>query len=199
MQISVTFRHMGATDALKEYARDRMERIKKYFPDPIHCHVVLTSERHVHRADVNVQLHNGFRIAGHESTENMYSSIDLVSAKIERQARRYKEKLRGHKVREMDSLPVIHYVIEDEALDGAGTGTGAAETAPAAQVPEAKPTVVSREQVDARPMTVSEAIMQLNLLHADFHVFRNEETGQISVVYRRADGAFGLIETAPAS
>jgi putative sigma-54 modulation protein len=182
---------MGATDALKEYARDRMERIKKYFPDPIFCHVVLTSERHVHRADVNVQLHNGFRIAGHESTENMYSSIDMVSAKIERQARRYKEKLRGHKVRQLESVPILHTVLEAQPE--------VSPEAPEAVVPPAEsvPTVVSREQVEATPMTVGEAIMQLNLLHADFHVFRNEDSGQICVVYRRGDGAFGLIETAP--
>ncbi len=189
MQISVTFRHMGATDALKEYARDRMERIKKYFPDPIFCHIVLTADRHAHRADVNVQLHNGFRIAGHESTKNMYSSIDMVSAKIERQARRYKEKLKGHKVRSMESMPVIHTVFETPE-----------EPVPVEpQVPPTMPvpTVVSREQVEATPMSVPEAIMQLELLHADFHVFRNEESGQISVVYRRSDGAFGLIETAP--
>jgi len=188
MQVSITFRHMDATDALKEYAHDRLERIKKYFPDtdPIACDVVLTTEKnnHRHRVDVNVQLHNGFRLAGHESTENMYSSIDMVSAKIERQARRYKEKLRGHKVRDITPLAVFHSVIETP------------EESEEPVEPKKDSNVVAREQVEARAMTVDEAIMQLNLLHADFHVFRNEESkGQISVVYRRPDGAFGLIET----
>ena len=105
MQFSVTFRHMEATEALKNYAKDRLGRIKKYFPDPIACHVVLSTERHNHRVDVNLQLHNGFKVAGHESTENMYSSIDLVSAKIERQVRRYKDKLREHKPRELAAVP----------------------------------------------------------------------------------------------
>jgi putative sigma-54 modulation protein len=73
MQFSVTFRHMDATEALKNYAKERFERIKKYFPDPIACHVVLSTERYNHRVDVNLQLHNGFKIAGHEITENMYS------------------------------------------------------------------------------------------------------------------------------
>ncbi len=97
MQFSVTFRHMEATEALKDYAKEKVQRIRKYFPDPIAVHVVMSTERYNHRADVNVQLHNGLKIAGSEATENMYSSIDLVVAKIERQVRRYKDKLRDHK------------------------------------------------------------------------------------------------------
>ena len=65
MQFAVTFRHMEPTDALKSYARERMERVKKYLPDPIACHVVLSTERHNHRIDVSFQLHNGLSIAGH--------------------------------------------------------------------------------------------------------------------------------------
>jgi len=99
MQFAVTFRHMEPTEALKAYARERMERVRKYLPDPISCHVVLSTERHNHRIDVSFQLHNGLSIAGHETTENMYSSIDLVIAKIERQVRKYKGKLEGMRAR----------------------------------------------------------------------------------------------------
>ena len=99
MQFAVTFRHMEPTEALKEYSRERMERVRKYLPDPISCHVVLSTERHHHRIDVTFQLHNGLAVAGHETTENMYSSIDLCIAKIERQVRKYKGKLEGMKAR----------------------------------------------------------------------------------------------------
>lgn len=184
MQFSVTFRHMDATEALKNYARDRLGRIKKYFPDPIACHVVMSTERYNHRVDVNLKLHNGFKIAGHETTENMYSSIDMVSAKIERQVRRYKDKLRQHKQREHTPIPILHSVISEPEE---------AEQEPQAPEPE-QHNVIKREHFDARPMSPSEAIMQMNLLHEQFHVFRNDETGQINVVYRREDGAFGLIE-----
>ena len=190
MQFSVTFRHMDATDALKSYAKDRLEKIRKYFPDPIMIHVVMSTERFHHKVDVNVQLHNGFKLAGTETTENMYSSIDLVSAKIERQVRRYKEKLRAHKVRELSPLPVVHTVVEEAPapLDGA--------EAPATSE-HAPPVVVTRETVRAEPMSASEAIMQLNLIDAAFLIFRNDQTGLINVVYKRNDGAYGLIETAP--
>src|SRR3954467_7329056 len=119
MQFAVTFRHMEPTDALKSYARERMERVRKYLPDPISCHVVLSTERHKHRIDVTFQLHNGLSVAGHETTENMYSSIDLCIAKIERQVRKYKGKLEGMKARphNVHALPWSHSIVS-EAFGG---------------------------------------------------------------------------------
>jgi putative sigma-54 modulation protein len=192
MQFSVTFRHMDASDALREYAKDRMDRIKKYFPDPIACHVVMSTERYNHRVDVKLQLHNGLQIAGHEATEDMYSSIDLVIAKIERQVRRYKGKLRDHKLRsDFTPLPFEHVVLEEAPPEA-----DALDEPPAAPV---GPRVVKRDKFFANPLTVDDAIMQLNLTHAQFLVFRNASGGDVNVVYRREDGSYGLIETAPKS
>src|SRR5512138_699487 len=115
MQFAVTFRHMEPTDALKNYAKERMERVRKYLPDPISCHVVLSTERHNHRIDVTFHLHNGLSVAGHEITENMYSSIDLCIAKIERQVRKYKGKLEGMKARphHVQALPWSHSIVSE--------------------------------------------------------------------------------------
>lgn len=184
---------MEGSDALKGYAQKRMERLKKYFPDPIACHVTMSTERYNHRVDVNLQLHNGFKIAGHESTENMYSSIDMVTAKIERQVRRYKDKLRHRKVRAMSPVPVFHSLIEEGRDEAAAEASAVVESLP--QSSPAPPSVIKREQMDAGPMSVAEAIMQLNLLHGQFYVFRNDESGQINVVYRHDSGGYGLIET----
>ncbi len=238
MQFSVTFRHVEATDALKEYARERMEKIRKYFPDPIAVHVVMSTERgYNHRVDVTMQLHNGLTVAGRESSESMYSSLDLVTAKIERQVRRYKDKLRSHKVKNhLPSVPWSHTVLAegeasrngqseahaaaddaiDPAVDGAMTDEAVSSTADGAESPGpglaagsidepipvalAEPKVVKTEQFHADPMSVSEAIMQLNLLHKEFLVFRHDESGLVNVVYRRGDDSYGLIEaTAPTS
>src|SRR3954468_17359824 len=112
MNISVTFRHMDATEALKDYAKEKVERIRKYFPDPIKSHVVLACDRgYNHIADVTITLFNGIVIKGEESTEDMYSSIDLVMAKIERQVRRYKEKLRGHRPAHGELRELLHSVV----------------------------------------------------------------------------------------
>src|SRR5205823_11904496 len=130
MQFAVTFRHMEPTDALKAYAKERMERVRKYLPDPIACHVVLSTERHNHRIDVSFQLHNGLAIAGHETTENMYSSIDLCIAKIERQVRKYKGKLEVMRARphHVQALPWSHSIIDEAFHELNDGGNGKAVT-----------------------------------------------------------------------
>ena len=186
MQLSVTFRHMEGSDALKDHARDKLEKIKKFFPDPISAHVVLSTERgYQHCADVNIQLHNGLVIKGSETSEDMYSSIDLVMAKIERQVRRYKEKIRGHKDKaDLSSIPVAYHVLAGE------------EHVEGEEVVEAKPhTIIHTEHIPARTMSVDEALMQMNLLGQAFLVFRNVQSSHVNVVYKRDDGNYGLIET----
>lgn len=180
MQFSLTFRHMDATDALKNYTEDRLQRITKYFPDPISCNVVLSASPLRHRVDVTLTLHNGFQVAGHETTENMYSSIDLVAAKIERQVRKYKDKLRAHKGRDSNRMPITHSVVTEPDHEQGQLDSPTA--------------LVKREQIHAEPMTVSDAIMQINLLHKAFYVFLNDDNGQLSVIYRREGDEFGLIE-----
>jgi putative sigma-54 modulation protein len=200
MQFAVTFRHMEPTEALKSYARERMERVRKYLPDPISCHVVLSTERHNHRIDVTFQLHNGLAVAGHETTENMYSSIDLCIAKIERQVRKYKGKLEGMKARPhgVQALPWSHSIVSEafEGVDGKANGhatTAAQDHGTTMPSPEFQ--VVRTEKFHAQPMSVADAIVQLNLLHEPFLVFRHDTDGRVAVVYKRDDGAYGLIET----
>ena len=196
MQFAVTFRHMEPTESLKAYARERMERIKKYLPDPIACHVTFSAERHNHRIDVTFQLHNGLSVAGHETTENMYSSIDLCIAKIERQVRKYKGKIEEQRTRphHVEPLPWSHSIV-NEAFRGVA--------APASSPPEAESspefTVVKTEKFHAQPMSVPDAIVQMNLLGEQFLVFQMPNGGGVAVVYRRDDGTYGLIDTGNAS
>ena len=206
MQFAVTFRHMEPTDALKAYARERMERVRKYLPDPISCHVVLSTERHNHRIDVTFQLHNGLSVAGHETTENMYSSIDLCIAKIERQVRKYKGKLEGMRARphHVVAMPWSHSIIDEafhELNDLEKNGNGHARIMPKTDLAASQPefTVVKTEKFHAQPMSVSDAIVQLNLLHEPFLVFRHDTDGRVAVVYKRDDGSYGLIETPTAT
>ncbi len=200
MQFAVTFRHMEPTDALKAYAKERMERVRKYLPDPISCHVVMSTERHNHRIDVTFQLHNGLSVAGHETTENMYSSIDLCIAKIERQVRKYKGKLEGMKARphHVQALPWSHSIVNEAFNHVEEQTNGKSSVVPSHHDAAMHPpefTVVKTEKFHARPMSVADAIVQLNLLHEPFLVFRHDSDGRVAVVYKREDGAYGLIET----
>jgi putative sigma-54 modulation protein len=196
MQLSITFRHMDASDAVRDYAKEKVERIRKYFPDPIKGHVVFSCDGgYTHVADVQITLHNGIVIKGVEATEDMYSSIDLVMAKIERQVRRYKERIRNHKPSQGPARLMRQRVFAVEEMVRAAQ-VEVAEVAPAeAPAPQAAPRIIKEEKYIARPMSVEDAIMQLNLMHEPFLCFNNAKTHEVNVIYRRDDGSYGLIET----
>ncbi|HEY3359739.1 MAG TPA: ribosome-associated translation inhibitor RaiA [Polyangia bacterium] len=199
MRVNVTFRHMEATEPIKEYAQEKLERIKKYFPDPITAHVVLSTERgYQHVADVNITLHNGLTLQGEEITEDMYSSIDLVMAKIERQIRKYKDKIRSHKPAAGTTIPVREMILDSESLEPMTLPDDLAKEVAAAEAAGAAPKVIKSNKFFAKEMTVDEAVMQMNLAGSEFLVFMNSATKEVNVVYKRQDGNYGLIETGSA-
>ena len=201
MQLSTTFRHMDASQAVREYAAEKLEKIRKYFnKDPISAHAVFAVERGFHHvADINITLPNGILINAKETTEDMYSSIDLATARIERQVRKWKEKIRDHKPHGGPVAPFRELVIPaDEIEPRPSASVDAAPHAPpstAAPAPSPGFRVVKDETFTARSMKVEDAVMQLNLLGDELLVFTDAETQGISVLYRRKDGNYGLIET----
>ncbi|MCB2190390.1 MAG: ribosome-associated translation inhibitor RaiA [Deltaproteobacteria bacterium] len=178
MQIQVTFRHVDASEAVKEYAREKVGKLQKYLDGPLEASVTLSVEKHRHLAEVNI-IASGLKIHGSETTGDLYSAIDLVMDKLEKQIRRYRDKLkdvsrRAHK--ELAEQPVKVDIFEAESL------------------PEKSPHVIMSQSMTAKPMDADEAAMQLDLSEDDFLVFINERTNSLNVLYRRADGNFGLIE-----
>ncbi len=186
MQTSVTFRHMEPSEPLKQHVLDKLQRIRKFFPDPIRAQIVLSLERYLHKVDIIITLHNGIAIKGKELTEDMYSAIDQVMEKIERQVRRYKDRIDSHRPAPGPEVLVHYEVMEPVGEDGKAVSA-------AATAPEYK--VVKSSKFFARPMTVDQAIMQMNLLGNDFLVFTNADSKDVNVVYKRGDGNYGLIET----
>lgn len=188
MQMNITFRQMDASDSLKEYAREKVERVNKYLDRAGEAHVVLSLERHLHHADITI--HSGrFVLRGREKSEDMYASLDLAMDKIERQLLRYKERLKNHHGRErvhhrhelMNQVKVRHNVVEvpnPEATEESVVG----------------PRIIRTNELLASAMTVEEAVMQMDLMNNDFLVFTNAGTKEMNIVYRRKDGHYGLIE-----
>jgi putative sigma-54 modulation protein len=197
MQLSTTFRHMEASQGVREYAAEKLDTIKKYFhKDPISAHAVFSVERGFnHVADIHITLPNGIVINAKEVTEDMYSSIDLAAARIERQVRKWKEKIRDHKPHAGPDAEFRQFVIPAEEFEPApAPAPGVAPPAkPAAASPGFR--VVKDETFSARSMKVEDAVMQLNLLGDELIVFTDAGTQCISVLYRRKDGNYGLIET----
>lgn len=203
MQLNITFRNLDSSDALKEYAKEKVERVHKYLDRAGGAHVVLSLERHLHHADITIQS-GAFLLRGREKSEDMYASIDLAMDKIERQLRRYKEKLKNHHGRErvhhrqdlMNQLRVRYDVV---AIPEPGEGQELLPERGEAPAPPPGPQIIRSNEFLAKPMTVEDAVMQMDLMNNDFLVFTNVTSNEMNVVYRRKDGHYGLIEASAAA
>ncbi|MBW1701531.1 MAG: ribosome-associated translation inhibitor RaiA [Deltaproteobacteria bacterium] len=176
MDITVTFRHTEPMESLKAYAEDKVSKIKKYLDFPMEAHIVLTVEKFRHQADVTLDV-NGTRIKAVEETGDMYSAIDQVMDKIEKQVKRRLSKMRR---RRSENLKREGGIIGEEADEITVLG-------------QDEP-VIEVEKMVAKPMDPEEAAMQLNLSRREFLVFRNAGSSEINVIYKRGDGNLGLIE-----
>ena len=177
MQIAVTFRHMETSDPLRDYVEEKLDRVKKYIEEPIDAQVVMSVEKKIrHRAEITL-VAKGVTIKGSEETNDMYAAIDAVVDKIERQLKRYKEKLKDHKPSSGRERQIQKSIFAAESFDEGSN----------------EPVIVRSHSFPVKPMSVEEAVMQMDLMHKDFLVFTDDESEEINVVYRRKDGNYGLI------
>lgn len=173
MVVTVNGKNIEVTDALREYAEKKVSKIAKFFEkSPRGAQVTLSTERGKHIVEITIQV-DGLLLRGEEKTGDMYGSIDGSIDKIERQIRKYKTRI-NRKFREDNQI--------------------VANLAPAPQEEAGEPQIKRTKRFAMKPMTVEEAVMQMDLLAHDFYVFTNGETDQVNVVYKRKDGHYGLIE-----
>lgn len=174
MQISVTFKNLDSSENLKSYIQEKLDRFDKFLDNPAEANVVLSVEKFRHIAEINV---NGDRlnINGKEETNDMYSAIDMVMDKLEKQIKKNKEKNRGYRGG-LKSKPISSSAeIADSIPDEAGKH-------------------LKIKNIEFKPMDVEEAIMQMDLLNNNFLVFTDARTEKVNVLYRRNDGGYGLIQ-----
>jgi putative sigma-54 modulation protein len=170
---------MEQSDALKSYVDEKLDRVKKYIDEPIVAQTYLTVEKIRHIAEITLGA-KGVTIKASEATNDMYASIDAVVDKIERQLRRYKERLKGHKPpADMHPREGRKTIVQAESLEL-----------------QQEPVVIRSEPISIKPMSVDEAVMQMDLMHKEFLVFTDAATENLNVLYRRKDGNYGLIEPA---
>lgn len=172
MQISVTFRQIEPSEALKNYVTDRLSKFKRYLEGPVEAHVVLGLEKFRHLADVTIDS-NGRIIKGREENTDMYAAIDLVMDKIDMQLKKFRDKQRGAK--------------GDRTARSAAALEAAAEEAPA------RPPL-RRKQVEVTPLQVDDAVELMQTGGEDLLVFTNVASGGLNILYRRQDGNFVLVE-----
>ncbi|MFA5353674.1 MAG: ribosome-associated translation inhibitor RaiA [Thermodesulfovibrionales bacterium] len=172
MNIIVNGRHLEITPALKSYAEEKIGRFDKYLSNITEAVVTLSVEKYRHKAEVLLKV-NGSMIQAEEVTGEVYSAIDEVVEKLEKQVVRHKEKLLSY--RKGDKKPL-------EAAEAEGAAD--------------EPQIIKRKSFDMKPMAPEDAVIQMELLNKDFFIFTNQSSNDINVVYLRKDGNYGLIEPA---
>jgi putative sigma-54 modulation protein len=186
LHVIVQGKHLDVTPALREYAEEKVGRISRYFDQVQEAQVVLSVERRdgmgkAQIVEVTV-WGDGLVLRGEEASQDMYASIDLVFDKLRKQIEKYRSKLIERR-----------RISESRRKDRLAEAIRAEQRRPDID-PEAETSIVRTKRFAMKPMTADDAVMQLELLGHDFFVFRNSETMEVNVVYRRDDGKYGLIE-----
>jgi putative sigma-54 modulation protein len=177
MKVDYTGRQIEVTRAIQKFTEDHLRKIRKILGEMIEVHVILTVEKYRHVAEINLKSRS-FKFNGIEETHDMYTSINAVLEKIQRQAIKHKGKKIAKK-RKPASQPLL---------------LGARSRTESSPTNSDTPRVIRSKSFAAKPMTVEEAVHEVTASRNEFLVFRNSESERVSVVYRRKDGNFGLIE-----
>lgn len=197
MQVSVAFRHMDTSTALQSYATKKLDSIlSKYITgQDVQSQIVFSTERFWHIANFTINV-NGLTIKAVERTEDMYASVDLALDRLQRQLRRYKERIRDHKPSAKERMFTMN-ILAQQAWQ-AREGDDATEPQTAASDDATPPMSVVKKETYAAPyLSPEEALMQLHLRDAEFFVFTHKNTERINILHRRADGSYGLIDAEP--
>jgi putative sigma-54 modulation protein len=170
MRITITCRHCELEPALRTHVEDKVSHLARYFDRVDEAHVVFQIEGHRSIADITVHASRAV-ISSEQSADDLRSAFDRSIDKVERQIRRYKERIRHHK--------------------GVETTASAAEASAGVSLEDLG---IVPESLASREMTAAEAFSELEELRAGFLVFMNSETDSVNVIYRRDDGDYGLVE-----
>jgi putative sigma-54 modulation protein len=174
MRLQVKGKNIEVSDSIRTYAEEKLRKLERHLNDPTRVELELAVERNPsisenHVAEATIWT-KGPTLRARESSSDMKASIDQLADKLSRQVKRYREKQRRRPGR-------------TEAAEG-----------PMIPSDESGQLIVKTKQFPVKPMTAEEAVLQLELVGHDFFVFKNADSGEVNVVYRRRDGNFGHIE-----
>jgi ribosome hibernation promoting factor len=183
MKLDITGRNIEITPAIRDFTRDKLSKLDKWIDDVMEAHVVLFVEKHRHTAEVMVKgRHHTF--TGTDETGDMYASIGNAVEKIEKQARRVKEKVSGRRKHAKSSVRTAE--LPPSVPMGKDGGSPA--------LPQGSPRIIRNNHMRMKPMSVEDAALQFMDSDREFLVYRDARSQRISVMYRRRDGNLGLIE-----
>jgi putative sigma-54 modulation protein len=170
----VSGKNIGITDGLRDAVESKLSKLEKYFVPDVEAHATLSVQKSRHIIEVTIPF-NGVILRVEESNEDMYVGLDLVTEKLVRQIRKQKTKLE-RRIHSGDSLryQVLSDYVKDEG--------------------EKEGKIVKTKKFAMKPMTDEEAMLQLEMLGHNFFVYKNGDTNEVNVLYKRKDGNYGLIE-----
>lgn len=174
MKLNIRGEKLTVTQSMKSYVTEKLSKMDKYFenPDDINTNVLIRVKGLQQIIEVTA-LTKRFTLRAEESNEDFYAAVDLVINKLEKQIRRNKDRL-NNKYKNIENLEFnFNYDTEDEE--------------------QANPTIVKRKNISMKPMDEEEAILQIELLNHDFFVFKNIDEECVSVLYKRKDNNYGII------
>lgn len=189
MQISVSGKHLDVGISLQEHVEGELQEIvQKYFEKAISADVVFTKVRHLFRADIMVNDGTGSHsvVKGSAEDDDIYAAFTIAATKIEKQLRRYKRKIKAHKATSAKEMSGTKYVIP------ANSGEEAVECSKSSLIIAEKPAIIEE-------LTVSDAVMRMDLGQLPALMFINKKTNSVNVVYRREDGNISWIDSSSAS
>jgi ribosomal subunit interface protein len=193
MQVTVTGKHFDVGDSLRSHAVTAISSIvDRYFMKATEAHVMFHRERHLVRAEISVHASRGLSMQGGGESSDPYAAFDSAAEHIDKRLRRHKRRLRNHHGPTKDvAAPVpdqdaadqdaTAYVLTPEETEGAEADAG-------------EPLVVAEMRTRIIELSVSEAVMRLDITELPALLFRNSARGNLNLVYRRADGNIGWID-----
>ena len=172
MNLVVSGKNIDVTEGLRSAVEEKIGKLERYFNDSTEVHVTLSTEKNRQKIEVTIPM-PGTIIRAEETSTDMYVSIDLVEEVIERQLRKYKNKLID---KEQNAAQLSRNFIDEDTYD------------------EEEIEIIRSKRFAMKPMDPEEACVQMELLGHNFFVFRNSQTEEVNVVYKRKGSTYGLIE-----
>ena len=175
MEIIIHGDKLKITDSMKGYIEEKLDKLNKYLEDSenVRATVIVKVKNHEQRVEITIPL-KAFILRSEESKDDFYAAVDKTIDKLERQIRKNKTRIMSKQVKTNRDFVVSAFSDEDSSDDKK---------------------ILKRKKVEVKPMNEEEAILQMELLGHQFYMYKDSDTNQVAVVYKRTDGNYGIIES----
>lgn len=192
--IDVQGRNVLATEAMKDYATEKVSKIERFTHRIIDVSVILEVQKLVHRCDIVIKVDH-IKIKGHASTDNMYASIDKAVHKIETQLLKYKDRIQDHQSRASEVMDMNVNILRAPDIELLEVNEEIDEENQKRSFNKYRPhEIIQKDKKPLKYLTNEEAVMKMELSGDAFLIFRGESDRKIKVIYRRKDDQFAIIE-----